>query len=213
MVAVIEAEIAVGADEVSPSALAPAAGAGAKGFLLQVVRYLTNDVVARVPSYRLRHAWYRRALGMAIGAGSAVGLGQYIHTAGRPRPDRPGIRIGARSVINRGCCLDGRGGLTIGDDVSISPGVWLLTDQHDMNDPDFPEVLAPVVVGDYAWLGSRAMVLPGVTIGEGAVVAAGAVVTRDVAPYTVVGGVPARPIGERKRGLRYRLDRYRPRFE
>lgn len=184
-----------------------------KALLLQVARYVTNDVIAHVPSYRLRHAWYRRALGMTIGEGTALGLAQYIHVPGRQRAGRVGIQIGARTVVNRGCCLDGRGGLTIGDNVSVSPGVWILTDGHDMHDPFFAEVLAPVVVGDYAWLGSRAMILPGVTIGEGAVVAAGAVVTRDVAPYTVVGGVPARLIGERARDLRYRLDRYQPLFE
>jgi len=108
--------------------------------------------------------------------------------------------------------LDGRGGLTIGDNVSVSAGVWLLTDGHAMNDPLFPEVLAPVCIGDYAWLGSRALVLPGVRIGDGAVVAAGAVVTKDVEPYAVVAGVPARAIGTRSSDLRYQLD-YQPAFE
>jgi acetyltransferase-like isoleucine patch superfamily enzyme len=207
------AKVADGGDAAAMMHAAEESHRGAKALLLQIVRYLTNDVIAHVPSYRLRHAWYRRALGMTIGAGTALGLGQYVHTAGRPRADRPGIRIGVRTVVNRGCCLDGRGGLTIGDNVSISPGVWILTDEHDMQSPFFPEVLAPVVIGDYAWLGSRATILPGVTVGEGAVVAAGAVVTRDVPPYTVVGGIPARPIGARSRDLRYRLDRYRPLFE
>jgi maltose O-acetyltransferase len=184
-----------------------------KPFLLAAVRYLTNEVVAHVPSHTVRRWWYRRAVGMRIGAGSALLMGLYVYIRGRPRPDRPGITIGAGTVINRGCCLDGRGGLRIGDNVSLSPGVWVLTDQHDPHDPLFPETLAPVEIGDYAWLGSRAMVLPGVTIGEGAVVAAGAVVTRDVPPYTVVGGVPARPMGTRSRELRYRLDHYRPLFE
>ena len=75
-----------------------------------------------------------------------------------------------------------------------------------MHDPLFLEALAPIVVGDYAWLGSKAMVLPGVKIGKGAVVAAGAIVTKDVSPFTVVGGIPARPIGERPRHLRYELN-------
>ncbi|HPU00025.1 MAG TPA: DapH/DapD/GlmU-related protein, partial [Armatimonadota bacterium] len=88
--------------------------------------------------------------------------------------------------------------------------VHLITAQHDMNDPDFANVLAPIVIEDYVWIGSRATVLPGVRIGRGAVVAAGAVVTRDVAPLTVVGGVPARPIGERKPGMRYVCDWFYP---
>jgi acetyltransferase-like isoleucine patch superfamily enzyme len=96
--------------------------------------------------------------------------------------------------------------------VSVSPGVWLLTDQHDMNDPGFAEVFGPIEIDDYVWIGSRALVLPGVKIGKGAVVAAGAVVTRDVAPYVVVGGVPARQIGTRSTDLRYRIN-WRPAFE
>ena len=180
--------------------------------LLQVVRYLTNHVVAKVPSYSVRHGWYRRVLGVRIGEQSALQMDIYVAIHGRVRPGRPGIAIGKHTVVNRQCFLDGRGGLRIGNNVSVSPGVWLLTDGHDMHDPLFPEVLAPVEIGDYAWLGSRALVLPGVTIGEGAVVAAGAVVTADVPAYTVVGGVPARPIGTRSRDLRYQLN-YKPALE
>ena len=164
------------------------------GLLLALARYATNRIIARVPSYTLRHAWYRRVVGMEIGAGSALLMDQYIHIRGRRGPHQPGIAIGRGTVINQGCVLDGRGGLRIGDDVDISPGAWLLTDSHDLQDPLFSEVLAPVTIADQVWIGSRALVLPGVTVGEGAVVAAGAVVARDVAPWTVVGGVPARPI-------------------
>src|SRR5205807_5910760 len=142
-----------------------------------------------------RHFWYRRVLGIRIGERSAVLTNVIIWIRGRPKPDRPGICIGSHTIVNQYCFLDGRGGLFIGNNVSISPGVWLLTDGHDMNDPFFAERLGPIEVGDYAWLGSRAMVLPGVKIGKGAVVAAGAVVTKDVGPYQVVGGVPARPLG------------------
>ena len=186
---------------------------GKPSFALSLVRYLTNYVVARLPSYTLRHLWYRRVLGVELGEGAAILMEQYFYIRGRPQPGRPGISIGKHTVINRRCCLDGRGGLRIGSNVSISPDVWLLTDGHDMDDPRFPEILAPVSIGDYAWLGTRAMVLPGVTVGEGAVVAAGAVVTSDVPPYTVVGGVPARPIGTRSRDLCYRPGDYRPLFE
>lgn len=183
-----------------------------KGAALQVVRYLTNTIVAHVPSYGLRHFWYRRVLGVELGAKAAVLMNVYFYVRGRPRPDRPGISIGDHSVINQSCVLDGRGGLRIGNNVSISPGVWLLTDGHDLRDPLFPEVLAPIEIGDYAWLGSRALVLPGVSIGQGAVVAAGAVVTKDVAPYCVVAGVPARLTGTRPRNQDYVLD-HRPALE
>jgi maltose O-acetyltransferase len=183
------------------------------GLTLALVRYLTNRVIARVPIYAIRHAWYRRALGMRIGEGSALLMDLYLHIRGRARPGQPGIAIGRRTVINQGCCLDGRGGLAIGDDVDLSPGVWVLTDGHDIHDPLFPEVPAPVRIADHAWIGSRALILPGVTIGEGAVVAAGAVVTRDVEPYSVVAGIPARPIGTRGQRPMPRRRIYKPFLE
>ena len=80
------------------------------------------------------------------------------------------------------------------------------TDQHDYNDPDFKlknGKRGPIRIGDRAWIGPNVIILHSVTIGEGAVVAAGAVVTKDVPPYTLVGGVPAKVIGERNRRLRY----------
>jgi acetyltransferase-like isoleucine patch superfamily enzyme len=172
---------------------------------LQIVRFLTNEVVAKIPSYTLRHSWYRRVLGARIGRGTAIQMHQYVHFFGISGANGCGVRIGDHSVICRGCYLDGRGGLTIGDNVSVSPHVWILTDGHDMHDAMFAEVLGPVTIEDYVWIGSRATVLPGVTVGEGAVVAAGSVVSKDVAPYSVVAGVPARPVGERSRDLRYQL--------
>jgi acetyltransferase-like isoleucine patch superfamily enzyme len=183
------------------------------GVALPLVRYLTNRVVAQIPFYALRHAWYRRVLGMRIGEGSALLMDLYLHIRGRARPGQPGIAIGRWCVINQRCSLDGRGGLVIGDYVDLSPGVWVLTDGHDAHDPRFPEVLAPVTIADHAWIGTRALILPGVTIGEGAVVAAGAVVTRDVDPYTIVAGVPARPIGTRDQRPGPRRRVYRPPLE
>jgi acetyltransferase-like isoleucine patch superfamily enzyme len=183
------------------------------GLTLALVRYLTNRIIARVPIYTVRHAWYRGVLRMRIGEGSALLMDLYIYIRGRARPGRPGITIGRRTVINQQCCLDGRGGLSIGNNVDISPGVWILTDSHDMHDPFFREVLAPVTIGDHVWIGSRALILPGVTVGEGAVIAAGAVVTSNVAPYAVVAGVPAREIGTRSRSLKPRSRVYKPPLE
>jgi acetyltransferase-like isoleucine patch superfamily enzyme len=185
-----------------------------KGTLaLALVRYVTNHVVAHIPVYALRHVWYQHLLGMRIGEGSALLMGLYIYVRGRAGANRPGITIGRRSVINQQCCLDGRGGLAIGDNVDISAGVWILTDGHNMHDPYFSETLAPVKIGDHVWIGSRATILPGVTVGEGAVVAAGAVVTHDVEPYAVVAGVPARQIGTRNRCLKPRPRVYKPLLE
>jgi acetyltransferase-like isoleucine patch superfamily enzyme len=121
------------------------------------------------------------------------------------------IVIGSHSVINFGVLLDGRRGLHIGNNVSISEGTVLLTLGHDIDDAFFAERGAPITICDFVFVGSYARILPGVTVGEGAVVAVGAVVTQDVAPYTVVGGVPARHIRDRSRDLRYQLS-HRKRF-
>lgn len=111
--------------------------------------------------------------------------------------------IGNHTIVNRNCYLDGRAGITIGNNVNISFGTTIISLQHDYNSPEFACQAGPVAIHDYVWIGARAIILPGVTIGEGAVVAAGAVVTRNVAPYTVVGGVPAKPIATRTKELVY----------
>ena len=117
------------------------------------------------------------------------------------RPNR--ITIGPGSVVGTRCELDGRNGLTLGRNVNLSSEVLIYTLQHDPRDPHFATVGGPVTIHDYAWISARAIILPNVTVGEGAVVAAGAVVTRDVAPYTIVAGIPAQPIGERSKNLDY----------
>lgn len=160
--------------------------------------FVTNHVVAHVPSHALRLLYYRRALGLEIGDHSYIFMGAWFQT-------RHGFSMGSNSVINERCRLDNRGGLRIGRNVSISPEVCIVTADHDLQDPGFAGRLRPVVINDYAFVGTRATILPGVTIGEGAAVAAGAVVSGDVPPYTIVAGVPARPIGTRSRDLRYEL--------
>jgi maltose O-acetyltransferase len=177
-----------------------------------VIKYVTNAVVNHIPSYTLRHLWYQRALGWRLGEGTSILMGQYIQM-GALRHGRTVVSIGADSVINRGCFLYVTGGLTIGESVSISPNVRLITGSHDIGDPHFAEVYRPITIGHHAWIGVGATVLGGVTIGEGAIVMAGAVVTRDVPPHAVVGGVPARHIKDRQAGeLAYR-QRFRPLFE
>ena len=105
------------------------------------------------------------------------------------------IHIVKNVFINACCCFQDQGGITIGDGALIGHGVTLATLNHGelaANRGDLTP--APIVIGKNAWLGARVTVVPGVSIGEGAIVAAGAVVTRDVAPMTVVGGVPAKKL-------------------
>jgi acetyltransferase-like isoleucine patch superfamily enzyme len=105
------------------------------------------------------------------------------------------IRLGKNVFINHACSFLDMGGITIEDDVMIGPKVNLITEDHPLDPKDRKTVLPrPIVVKRNAWIGAAATILPGVTIGENAVVAAGAVVSRDVPPDTVVAGVPARVV-------------------
>lgn len=134
-------------------------------------------------------------MGIKLGKGSSIHLNTRIN--------RFDIRIGKNSVINRRCYLDGRGGLTIGDNVSISPEVHLITASHDAQSTDFSYTVAPVFIEDFVWVGSRATILPGVVLGKGCIVAVGAVVSKNVEPFTIVGGIPAKKIGIRNKELDY----------
>lgn len=122
------------------------------------------------------------------------------------------IRVGNHCIINKRVLLDGRGGqLTIGNNVDIAQEVNIWTLSHDPHDDSYTNAGGDVVLEDYVWIASRATILPGVRIGRGAVVAAGSVVTRDVPPMTLVAGVPAVKIGERRSELKYQLT-HRPWF-
>ncbi len=102
-------------------------------------------------------------------------------------------RIGKHVFINHACSFLDMGGITIEDHVLIGPRVNLVTENHPLDPGDRRALITkPIIIKRNAWIGAGATLLPGVTIGENAVVAAGAVVAKDVAPNTVVGGVPAK---------------------
>jgi len=159
-------------------------------------QFVINDCLPAIPFWNIRKMFLRIAK-MKIGEGTFVMKKCYLM-----EPTR--IRIGKNSHINRGCLLDGRGGLTIGDSVSVSHQVSIITGSHDKDATDFREKDLPIVIEDYAWIGANATILQNVTIGKGAVVCAGAVVVKDVPEYTIVGGVPAKPIGTRNGKLDYK---------
>lgn len=115
------------------------------------------------------------------------------------------ISIGNHCVINNDVLLDGRGGqLIIGNNVDIAQETNIWTLEHDVHDDDHKSKGADVVIEDYVWIASRATILPGVRIGRGAVIASNSVVTKDVPSMAIVGGVPAKVIGERKNKLAYK---------
>ena len=105
------------------------------------------------------------------------------------------IQIGKNVFINHACSFLDMGGITIEDDVLIGPKVNLITENHPLDPADRKALICkPIVIKRNAWIGAAATILPGVTIGENAVVAAGAVVSKDVPANTVVGGIPAKHI-------------------
>lgn len=152
-----------------------------------------------VPSHHYRRFFYR-LFGIQIGKGSTIHMGARFY-------DPRNIKIGNDSIIGEGAVLDGRDKLIIGDHVDIASEVMIYNAEHDIKDPNFKAINAPVVIEDYVFIGPRAIILPGVKIKKGAVVGAGAVVTNEVGEYSIVGGVPAKEIGKRPRDLNYRLGR------
>lgn len=118
-------------------------------------------------------------------------------------PER--LTLGDGTIIGDNAILDARRGLTMGRNVNLSSNVSIYTLQHDPNFDRPPEdkVKFSVEIDDRVWLGSNVIVLPGVHIGEGAVCCAGCVVTKDVEPYSVVAGIPAKRVSERPRNLTY----------
>lgn len=166
---------------------------------LDLQLYLCNQFVSRIPSHTIRRLFYRWFMNFDIDRTSYIFMGAFFYAPGK-------LTIRSNSVVNQQCRIDTRGGVTVGSNVSISAEVYILTADHDPNSPEFAGRISPVVIEDFAFVGTRAMILPGVTIHEGAVVAAGAVVTKDVPAFTIVAGVPARPIGERIRNLDYTIN-------
>ena len=165
----------------------------------ELIVYLLH-LVGHVHSHYFRRFCYRIA-GMKIGAGSAIHTGARFY-------DPSNITVGEDSILGEGIVLDGRDSLRIGNHVDIASEVLIYNSHHDIHSDDFHAVSGKVTIGDYVFIGPRAIILPGVTLHKGSVVGAGAVVTKDVPEFTIVGGVPAKVIGERKQtDLQYRLGR------
>lgn len=161
--------------------------------------HLVSDIV---PFHTIRQFFFTLS-GLKTGKGSTVHMGVRFFS---PK----GITIGDDTIVGFRSFLDGRENLTIGDHVDIASEVMIYNSEHNLNSEKFEAILEPVKIGDYVFIGPRAIIMPGVKIGKGAVVAGGAVVTKDVEPFTIVGGVPAKLIGERKnKNPNYKLGRAR----
>jgi len=153
------------------------------------------------PSHTLRIGALRIA-GAKIGKDVSLGRGARVLNPWT-------LSIGAHTMIGMRVTLDARAGLTIGQNCNISDDVTIWTAEHDIQSPDFAMTIAPVAIGDRAWICYRSIILAGADIEEGSVVATGAVVTKSVPPYSVAAGVPARVLGKRTQNLSYQLGRSR----
>ncbi len=154
--------------------------------------YLTNHVINQIPSHALRLMWYRRFMQIKIGPHSQIWLGcQFVGDA----IDQ--IEIGSHVVLASGVVINASAPIRIGDRVNIANGVQIITSDHDWQDPHFMPRKEPVTIHSNAWIGTRAIILKGVTIGDGAMVGAASVVSNDVKPLAIVAGNPGRQCGTR----------------
>lgn len=176
-----------------------------KNFIKSIVYKIILPICMAFPSYNVRH-YFMKLLKMKIGKKTNILRNISVNV-----PEN--VMIGNNCVINPYVLLDGRGGkIIIGNNVDIARETNIWTLEHDPNDDLHKTKGGDVIIEDYVWIASRVTILPNVKIGKGAVIASGAIVTKDVPSMAIVGGVPAKVIGYRKNKLKYKLY-YRPLFE
>lgn len=171
-----------------------------KGFIYYwcwtLYHYLYLHFINQVPSRHVR-LLYLRIFTKYIGKHTWIDMGARLIGCSN-------ISIGDYCHINSQVLIKSSMSISIYNSVSISYGVKIIDDSHDVQSIDFAHRKAPIIIKDHVWIGANAIILKGVTLGEGSVVCAGAVVTKNVEPYTIVGGVPAKVIGKRNRDLNYK---------
>ena len=176
-----------------------------KKFFSELKLYICNNWISCIPSHAVRLWYYRKVMKFKIGKNGSILMRCSFDAA-------KGLEMDDNVVINAKCRIDTRSGVKIGKNVSISSDVIILTASHDMDNNMEGINYTPTVIDDYVWIGTRAMLLPGVKINKGAVIAAGALVTKDVPEKTVVAGVPAKVIKKRKDSFEYTVS-YRRLFQ
>lgn len=166
--------------------------------------YFCNALVMNIPFYTIRRWYLRKVMSIKVGNDTYVGMGCYIVGFF--------IEIGNNTVINRGTYLDGRVALKIGNNVSISNYCYIQTLTHDPQSPDFKCLLEPVTIEDNVWIGAKAIILTGVKLGEGCVIGAGSIVTKDIPAYSIAVGSPAKVVKKRNNNIGYKI-KFLPLFD
>lgn len=167
--------------------------------------FICNNVVNKIPFHYLRLFFYRKVMRFEIGKNSSILMGVRFYGSRN-------FIMGQNSVINDYCRIDNRGLVRIGNNVSISSETFLITAYHDIHSCNFKNVIKPIVIEDFVFLGIRSTILPGVKLSKGSVVGASSTVVKSVSEFVIVGGTPAVKIGERTSNLNYRIN-FRPLFQ
>lgn len=166
--------------------------------LYDIIYIIMNYFVNNIPVWTIRKYIYI-IFGMKLGKKARIHMKTIIINPWN-------ISIGERTVINEFCFIDGRGGLCIGNDVSISINSTILTASHETHSEQFKYKKSPVVIKDNVWIGTRAIILEGTIIGEGAVIGAGSLIKKEAESYGIYVGVPARKVSERSISNKYNID-------
>lgn len=164
-------------------------------YLYGLSRYY-SILIGRIPSHRVRKFLMRHILCLNISKRTVLYGGFEIRSPWN-------ISIGD-AVIGVNALLDGRRGITIHDNVCLAQNVKLYTMQHDINDSNFSAVGAPIEIQSHAWISSGTTILPGCDVGEGCVLASGAIATKKLDAFCVYAGIPAKKISERSKDLNYK---------
>ena len=174
---------------------------------LESLLRLNLFIVSYIPSHTVRNFLYRHIFKVKMGKKVVIYYGAEIRSPWN-------LEIGDGSIIGDKSILDARKGIKIGKNVNFSTGVWIWTEQHGVNNEDFSckGQGAPIIIEDRCWCGPRTIILPGKTMKEGSVLAAGAVLTKDTEPFSINAGVPSKKIGERNRAINYEFSGERLHF-
>jgi len=170
-----------------------------KAYLGNLLLFICNFIVNKVPSYTFRYWFYRKIMKFTIENNAAIHLGVKFLA-------RRNFKIGKYSVINQDCLIDNRGGITIGNNVTLSHRVQLVSADHNIHTDDFQGRSRPIVIEDFVFIGVSAIVLGGVTMEKGSVLGAGSVLTKSSGPKEVFIGIPAKYIIHRESSLVYQQD-------
>lgn len=158
-----------------------------------------------IPGHHIRDFIYKHIFQVRMSKGSVIYYGAELR-------GWYNLSLSPGAIVGDKCTLDARRGyIKIGENVQLGNEVKLWTGSHDMNDPYFrslPGKRGPIEIEDYVWIGPSVTVLHSVKIGKGAVISAGSVVTKDVEPFSIMAGIPAKKIGERNHDLRYDLSKF-----